>query len=42
MIPDSVADCKGIITGVVEVLSCDGDPVGVIETEGMPPLDDPG
>lgn len=41
MIPDAV-EGKGIIAGVVEVLSCNEDPVGVITTGGMPPLDDPG
>ena len=41
VIPDSVTG-NGIITGAVEEPSCDGDPVGDITTEGMPPLDDPG
>ena len=41
VIPDAV-EGKGIIAGVVEVLSCNEGPVGLITTGGMPPLDDPG
>ena len=41
VIPDSVAG-KGTMIGAVEEPSGNGDPVGVITTEGMPPLDDPG
>ena len=41
VIPDPVTG-KGTIIGVVEEPSGNGDPVGVIVTEGMPPLDDPG
>ena len=33
---------EGIMTGVMEEPSSDGDPVGVITIGGMPPLDDPG